>query len=206
MRFTSTRQGSPSATLHLMFFFKCSSTLLALFLRKAGMISSSTFLAYSVKSGNVSIACNNVAQGRTSPQGDGFKENDQSNNRARNRIDGQSMRIASTTTQGHSAATRHRARSGPPTLFSIVRYSTTRLWRGSVSGASNSSVQPGWNLGGMGMFWGCARHASTDAFLLAAGTLQVQVQHRAMPSCPGSTPTLKLYWHRLLYMQDARKL
>lgn len=55
-----------------MFFFNCSSTLLALFLRKAGMISSSTFLAYSVKSGKVSIACNNVAQGRTSPQGHGF--------------------------------------------------------------------------------------------------------------------------------------
>lgn len=64
-----------------MFFFNCSSTLLALFLRKAGMISSSTFLAYSVKSGNVSIACNNVAQGRTSPQGHGFKETDLCNNR-----------------------------------------------------------------------------------------------------------------------------
>ena len=80
-------------------------------------------------------------------------------------------------------------RSGPPTLFSIVRYSTTRLWRGSVRGASNSSVQPGWNLGGMGMFWGCAQHASTDTlFLLAAAKVKVHVQPRAMLSRPSPRP------------------
>lgn len=58
-----------------------------------------------------------------------------------------------------------------------------------MRGASNSSVQPGWNLGGMGMFWGCARHASTDTFfLLAAGMVQVHVQPRAMLSHSESTP------------------